>query len=93
MELFCGNSERVKLVDCFRRTAPSLMFDGFVNVTMCEEVSATGVLHKGITNSFCLLILLIHTKHKNNKMKSCTGPMSSFPLRRFIHWVDKTENV
>ena len=43
MELFCGNSERVKPVDCFRRGAPSLMVDGFLNVTLCEEVSSTGV--------------------------------------------------
>ena len=43
MELFCGNSERVKPVDCFRRGAPSLIIDGFLNVTLCEEVSSTGV--------------------------------------------------
>ena len=50
-------------------------------------------LHKRTLNSLCLLILLIHTKHKNNKMKSCTDLMSSFPLSRFIHWVDKTKNM
>ena len=43
MELFFGNSERVKPVDCFRRGAPSLMFDGFLNVTLFEKVSTTGV--------------------------------------------------
>ena len=43
VELFCGNSKRVKPVDCFHRGAASLMFDGFLNVTMCEEVSTTGV--------------------------------------------------
>ena len=42
MELFCGNSQRVKPVDCFRRGAPSLMFDGFLNVTLREEVSTIG---------------------------------------------------
>ena len=45
-------------------------------------------LHKGILNSHCLLIILIHTKHKNNKMKSWTDPMSSFPLRR-THPLDR----
>ena len=29
----------VKPVDYFRRGSPSLMFDGFLNVTLCEEVS------------------------------------------------------
>ena len=68
------------------------MFDGILNVTLSEEVSTTGV-----TQGNLKLPLppdsLIHTKHSNNKMKSCADPMSSFPLRRFIHWVDKTENV
>ena len=39
-------------------------------------------LHKRILNSPCLLILWIHTKHKNYKMKSWTDPTSSFPWRR-----------
>ena len=92
VDLFCRKSEHVKPVDCFRRGAPSLIFDGFLNVTLCEEVSTTG-LHKGILNYLYVLILLIYTKHKNNKIKSCTHPISSFSLRRFIHWVDNTENV
>ena len=33
-------------------------------------------LHKGVLNYRCLLILLIHTKHKNNKMRFCTDPVS-----------------
>ena len=43
MELFCGNSEPVKPIDCFRRGALSLMFDRFLKVTLCEEDSTTGV--------------------------------------------------
>ena len=43
MELFCGSNQPVKPVYCFWREAASLMFDGFLNVTMCEEVSTTGV--------------------------------------------------
>ena len=39
-------------------------------------------LHRGILKSSCLLILLIHTKHKYNKMKSWTDPTSSFCWRR-----------
>ena len=43
MELFCGNSLRVKAVGCFRRGAPSLMFDEILNVTLSKgKVSITG---------------------------------------------------
>ena len=49
--------------------------------------------HKGILNSPWMLILLIHTKDKDNKMKILDWPTSSFPSRRSIHWVDKTRNV
>ena len=37
-------------------------------------------LHKGFLNSLCLLILLIHIKHKSNKMTFCTEPMLSFAV-------------
>ena len=43
MNLFCVNKQRVKPVGCFRTGAPSLMFDGILNVTLSEEVSTTGV--------------------------------------------------
>ena len=44
VELFCGNSLRVKAFGCFRRGASSLMFDGILNVTLSEEnISTTGV--------------------------------------------------
>ena len=44
VKLFCGNSLRVKAVGCFRRGAPSLMFDKILNVTLSKEkVSTTGV--------------------------------------------------
>ena len=39
-------------------------------------------LHRGILNSSCVLILLIHTKHKYKKVKSWIDPTSSFPWRR-----------
>ena len=45
MELFCGNSQCIKPVGCFHKGAPSLMFDGILNVTLSEEVSTTGVTH------------------------------------------------
>ena len=41
MDPFCVNKQRVKPVGCFRTGAPSLMFDGILNVTLCEEVSTT----------------------------------------------------
>ena len=81
-EFFCGNSLRVNVVGCFRRGAPSLMFDGILNVTLSEEkVSTTGVT-QGNLNSSCILILFIHTKHRYKKMKSWTDPTSSSPWRR-----------
>ena len=43
MELFCEKSQCVKPVGCFRRRAPSLMFDGILNVTLSEEISITRV--------------------------------------------------
>ena len=64
VELFCGNSLRVKAIGYFRREAPSLMFDGELNVTLSEEkVSTTGVT-QGNLELLLRLILLIHTKHK-----------------------------
>ena len=43
VELFCGNSQRVNSVGCFRRGATSLMFDGILNATLSEEPYTTGV--------------------------------------------------
>ena len=41
---FCGNSQRVKAVGCFRGGAVSLMFDKILNATLSEEkVSTTRV--------------------------------------------------
>ena len=41
---FCGNSQRVKAVGCFRGGAVSLMFDRILNATLSEEkVSTTRV--------------------------------------------------
>ena len=82
VEFFCRNSLHVKAVCCFHRGAPSMMFDEILNVTLSEEKVSTTRLHMGILNCSCVLILLIHTKHKYKKMKSWTDPISSFPLRR-----------
>ena len=38
----CVNKQRVKPVGCLCRGAPSLMFDGILNVTRSEEISTTG---------------------------------------------------
>ena len=35
--------------------------------------------YKGILNPSCLLIFLIYTKHKCNKMYASTDPTFSFP--------------
>ena len=90
-QLFCGNNQRVKVLGYFCRTAPSSMFDRILNETLSNDLlqleeglrrnfSLLG-LHKRTMNCPCLLILLIHKKHKNNKMKSWTHPASS------ISWV------
>ena len=63
MEPFCGNSQHVKHVGCFRRGAPSLMFDGILNVTLSEEASTTGVT-EGNLEPPCLLISLGNVKIK-----------------------------
>ena len=40
MEVFCGNSQRVKAVGCFRRETLWLMFRGVLNATLpVEKVS------------------------------------------------------
>ena len=45
MEIFCGNSQRVKAAGCFRRGALELMFDRILNAALSEEkVSTTGVI-------------------------------------------------
>ena len=49
-------------------------------------------LHKRIWNSPCLLILLIHTKHKT--IRSNLGDPRLHSLEgEFIYWVDKAKNV
>ena len=63
MELFRGNSQCVKPIDCFRKGAPSMMFDGFLNVTLCEEVSTTGVTQENLEiplSPFFLSFLFIY---------------------------------
>ena len=56
-----------------------MMFDEILNVTLSEEKVSTTRLHMGILNCSCVLILLIHTKHKYKKMKSWTDPTFSYP--------------
>ena len=64
------------------------MFDRILNVALRNNlVQLKGSLwkslpplgsHKGILDSPNLLILVIHTEHKNNKTKSSTDPTISF---------------
>ena len=65
---FCGRSQRVKAVGCFRRRAQSLMFDGIVRETLSEEVSTNAVTQVNLKlapppNSF-------DSHQTQNKMKS-----------------------
>ena len=48
MVLFCGNSQQVKTVGCFRGGALLLMFDRTLNVTLSEEISTTGITQKNL---------------------------------------------
>ena len=54
MELFSGNSLRVKAVGCFHRGAPSLMFYRILNVTLSEEISTSRVAQENLE-------LLVHS--------------------------------
>ena len=46
MQHFCGKSERLKLVGCFRRGAPSLIFDEVLNANLFEEkISSTACVY------------------------------------------------
>ena len=51
-KFFYGNSLRVKVVSCFRRKAPSLMFDGILNLTLRRRFPPLGytgeLLFRGI---------------------------------------------
>ena len=64
VELLCENSQRVKAVGCFRRVAPSLMFNGVLNATLSEEKVSTIAVRQGNLELPCVLILLLHTKRK-----------------------------
>ena len=83
MELSFGGRKRVKAAGCFHRGRPSLVFEFSVRLSLGRRFLPLG-LYRGILNSPCHLILLIHTKNKQNKMKSQT------PLK---YWVAKTKNL
>ena len=57
------------------------MFEGILNVTLSEEVSTLWVTQENLELPLHPKFL-IHTKHKNNKMKSWTDPTPSFPVKR-----------
>ena len=50
-------------------------------------------LHKGILNSSCLLILLIHTIHNTVRCNIGLTPRSCFLEGELIHWVGKAKNM
>ena len=77
--IFCGNSQRVKAVGCFRVGAPSLMFDKILNATLSEKkLSTTGVTQGNRELSLPRNSLDSH-QIQNNKMISWTDLPSSFP--------------
>ena len=58
VELFCGNSQRIKAIGCFPRRAPSWMFDRTLNATLPNNslhlhqtlVTLTGMFEKILRN-------------------------------------------
>ena len=56
-----------------------LIFDGILNVTLRDELFTTGVTQGNLELPLPPNSL---DSHKNNKIKSWTGPESSFSLRR-----------
>ena len=48
MKLFWRNSQCVKLIGCFRRGAPSFMFDGILNVSLSEAVPTTEITQENL---------------------------------------------
>ena len=76
---------------CFRRGAPSLMFDGILNATL-PRFQPLG-LYKQILNFPYFLILLIYNKHKiiryNFRLTSCFY----FLENEHTNWEDKAKNV
>ena len=72
---FCGISQSLRAVGCFRKRASSWMFDRIltaillINLSNLTEALRRSFLplglHKGILDSPCLLILLIYTKQQD----------------------------
>ena len=81
VELPWRSSQRVKSVGCFRRGAPSLMFDWILNMTLPKELFTIGFTQR---NPKLLLSPNSLDSHQieNKKMKFWTNPRSSFPIRR-----------
>ena len=94
VELFCKNSQHVKVITCACRGAPLLMFERILNATLSEgEVSTTGVTQESL-DSPCLLIFLIHTKHtKTIRWNFGLTSRLHFLEGELIHWVDKATKM
>ena len=82
VELFCRNSLCVKVVGWFRRGAPSLMFDGILNVTLSQEKVSTTRVTQG--NLELLLRPNSPDSHQAQiqEYKILDWPTSSFPWKR-----------
>ena len=92
VELFCGNSQRVKAVGCFRRRAPSLMHGNSVLGECFHHWITQGNLYLLLLpNSFHSLILFFHwiDKAKNLILNSWNTTLLKFHfpgtmLRNFV---------
>ena len=82
---------RVKTIGCFCRGAPSCLMAFWM--WLCLRKFPPLGLHKRILNSLCLLILLIHTKHKtirrNFGLSLCFYSLEG----ELIHWIDEAKNL
>ena len=68
------------------------MFHGILNGLCLRRFPPLG-LHKRILNSLCLLILLIHSKHKTIRWNFGLSPSSYSLEGELIHWIDEAKNM
>ena len=78
VEPFCGNSQHIKIVGCFRRGTLLLMFNGILSATLSKEkISTTGVTQGNLE---LLLPPFFPVSHQTNTIRFNLGrtPHSHF---------------
>ena len=78
VELYCGNSQRIKAIGCFRRKAPSWMFDRILNATLPNNYLP---LHKKLASfpgMFCDILRNVW-RHSPECLTSFPGMFDDIP--------------